>query len=58
MSRAFDRLKVKDNRFFTDSDGHHHLPSRHPFARSGRIVEFRPFYWNVPAYRETVGSSK
>lgn len=21
-----------------------------------RIVEFRPFYWNVPAYRKTVGT--
>ncbi len=25
-------------------------------VRDGRIVEFRPFYWNVPAYRETVRS--
>ena len=24
---------------------------------NGRIVEFRPFYWNVPAYRETVRST-
>ncbi len=23
-------------------------------VRDDRIVEFRPFYWNVPAYRETV----
>ena len=23
-------------------------------VRDARIVEFRPFYWNVPAYRETV----
>ena len=23
-----------------------------------RIVEFRPFYWNVPAYRETVESAR
>ena len=27
-------------------------------ARGGRIVEFRPFYWNVPAYRETVRSAR
>ncbi len=27
-------------------------------VRGDRIVEFRPFYWNVPAYRETVGSSR
>ena len=26
-------------------------------VRGDRIVEFRPFYWNVPAYRETVGSA-
>lgn len=25
-------------------------------VRGEHIVEFRPFYWNVPAYRETVGS--
>ena len=24
-------------------------------VRGDRIVEFRPFYWNVPAYRDTVG---
>ena len=24
---------------------------------NGRIAEFRPFYWNVPAYRETVRSA-
>ena len=23
-------------------------------VRDGRIVEFRPFYWNVPAYRNAV----
>ena len=23
-----------------------------------RIVEFRPFYWNVPAYRDTVRSAR
>ena len=23
-------------------------------VRDDRIVEFRPYYWNVPAYRETV----
>ena len=27
-------------------------------VRDGRIVEFRPFYWNVPAYREAVGSAR
>ena len=75
MSRAFDRLEVKDNRFFTDSDTviiTCRLVTRSRAAgktldlpmtqvvrvRSGRIAEFRPFYWNVPAYRETVGSSK
>ena len=26
-------------------------------VRGGRIVEFRPFYWNVPAYRRTVDDS-
>lgn len=25
-------------------------------VRDERIVEFRPFYWNVPAYRATVGA--
>ncbi len=25
-------------------------------VRGEHIVEFRPFYWNVPAYREAVGS--
>ena len=23
-----------------------------------RIIEFRPFYWNVPAYRDVVGSAR
>ena len=27
-------------------------------VRGDRIVEFRPFYWNVPAYRDTVGSTR
>ena len=27
-------------------------------VRGDRIVEFRPFYWNVPAYRKTVSSSR
>lgn len=27
-------------------------------VRDDRIIEFRPFYWNVPAYRETVGGSR
>ena len=26
-------------------------------TRGERIVEFRPFYWNVPAYRAAVGRS-
>ena len=73
MSRAFDRLAVKDVRFFTDEDTviiTCRLVTRSrasgetldlPMAqvvrvRGERIAEFRPFYWNVPAYRETVGS--
>ncbi len=72
MSRAFDRLDVKDTRFFTDGDTvviTCRLVTRArgsgetldlPMAqvvrvRGDRIIEFRPFYWNVPAYRETVG---
>ena len=75
MSRAFDRLEVKDSRFFTESDTvviTCRLVTRSrasgetldlPMAqvvrvRGDRIVEFRPFYWNVPAYRETVGRSR
>ena len=27
-------------------------------VRGDRIIEFRPFYWNVPAYRDTVGSPR
>ena len=27
-------------------------------VRGGRIVEFRPFYWNVPGYSETVRSTR
>ena len=27
-------------------------------VRAERIVEFRPFYWNVPAYRDAVGSAQ
>ena len=27
-------------------------------VRGRRIVEFRPFYWNVPAYRETIRSAE
>ena len=26
-------------------------------VRDGRIVEFRPFYWNVPAYRAALGEA-
>ena len=75
MSRAFDRLEVRDNRSFTDGDTvvvTCRLITRSRFSgetldlpmaqivrvRGGRIVEFRPFYWNVPAYRQTVGSSR
>ncbi len=75
MSRAFDRLEVKDTRFFTEDDTvviTCRLVTRArasgevldlPMAqvvriRNGRIVEFRPFYWNVPAYREAVGSGR
>ena len=71
MSRAFDRLEVKDTRFFTDGDtvvitcrlvtcsrasGETlDLPMVQVVRVHGdRIVEFRPFYWTVPAYRETV----
>ena len=72
MSRAFDRLEVKDARFLTDGDTvviTCRLVTRSrgtgetldlPMAqvvrvRGGRIVEFRPFYWTVPAYCEAVG---
>ncbi len=73
MSRSFDRLEVRETRFFTDGDtvvitcrlvtrsraSGETLDS--PMAqvvrvRGDRIVEFRPFYWHVPAYRQTVGS--
>ena len=27
-------------------------------VRAERIVEFRPFYWNVPAYGDSVGSAQ
>ena len=27
-------------------------------VRGDHIVEFRPFYWNVPAYRDIVGSGR
>ena len=77
MSAAFDRLEVKDRRFFHEAGAAGdavvitcRLVTRSratgavldlPMAqlvrvREGRIVEFRPFYWNVPAYREAVGS--
>ena len=75
MSRAFDRLAVKDAHFFTDGDTvviTCRLMTRSrasgdtldlPMAQvvrvvGNRIVEFRPFYWNVPAYRETVRSAR
>ena len=74
MSRAFDRLEVRDTRFFTDGDTvviTCRLMTRSrasgqtldlPMAqvvrvRSDRIVEFRPFYWNVPAYGDPVRSA-
>ena len=75
MSRAFDRLDVKNTRFFTNGDTvvvtcRFVTRSRAsgetldlPMAqvvrvRGDRIVEFRPFYWNVPAYCETVRSTR
>ena len=75
MSRAFDRLEVRDNRFFIDGDtvvitcrlvtrsratGETlDLPMTQVVrVRGDRIIEFRPFYWNVPAYCETVRSSQ
>ena len=74
MSRAFDRLEVRDTRFFTDGDTvviTCRLMTRSrasgetldlPMAqvvrvRGDRIVEFRPFYWNVPAYSDIVRSA-
>ena len=71
MSRAFDRLEVKERRFFTEGDtvvitcrlvtrsrasGERlDLPMTQVVrVRNDRIAEFRPFYWNVPAYRGTV----
>ena len=75
MSREFEQLEVKDNRFFTNGDTiviTCRLVTRSRAAgetldlpmtqivrvRGDRIVEFRPFYWNVPAYRKTVSSSR
>ena len=66
MRHAFDQLDVKDARFFTDGDTvviTCRLATRsRAFGetldlpmRGERIIEFRPFYWNVPAYRKTVG---
>ncbi len=71
MSRAFDRLEVRDTRRFVDGDTvviTCRLVTRSrvsgetldlPMAqvvrvRGDRIVEFRPFYWNVPAYQAAV----
>ena len=71
MSRAFDRLDVKDARFFTGADtvvitcrlvtrsrasGETlDLPMTQVVrVRGERIVEFRPFYWNVPAYCKAI----
>lgn len=67
MSAAFDRLEVKDERFFPEGDTviitcrlitrvratgkRLDLPMAQVVRVHGdRIVEFRPFYWNVPAY--------
>ena len=75
MSRAVDRLDVKDTRFFTGGDTviiTCRLVTRSrasaetldlPMAqvvrvRGARIIEFRPFYWNVPAYGETIRSPR
>ena len=75
MSRCFDRLDVKDARFFTGGDtvvitcrfvtrsrasGETlDLPMvQEVRVRGGRIIEFRPFYWNVPAYGNTVRSPR
>ena len=75
MSRAFDRLDVKDARFFIDGDTvvtTCRLVTRSrasgetldmPMTQvvrvvEGRIVEFRPFYWNVPAYDRAVGGRR
>ena len=72
MSWAFDRLEVRDARFFTAGDTvvvtcllvTRARTSREildlPMAQVERvagdpIIEFRPFYWNVPAYRAAVG---
>ena len=74
MSRAFDRLGVKDAQFFTDGDTvviTCRLVTRSRISgelldlpmtqvvrvRGDHIIEFRPFYWNVPAYCETVRSA-
>ena len=71
MSRAFDRLAVRETRFFEEGDtviitcrlvtrsrasGETlDLPMVQVVRVAGeRIVEFRPFYWNVPAYQAAV----
>ena len=71
MSSAFDRLAVRDTRFFEQGDtvivtcrlvtrsresGETlELPMTQVVRVAGeRIVEFRPFYWNVPAYQQAV----
>ncbi len=73
MSRAFDRLDVRDIGFFSHGDtvvvtcrlvtrsrasGQTlDLPMAQVVRVQGdRIIEFRPFYWNVPAYRDAVRS--
>ena len=75
MSRAFDRLEVKDTRFLTEGNtvvitcrlvtrsratGEMlDLPMTQVVCVSNdRIVEFRPFYWNVPAYCDTVRGAR
>ena len=71
MSAAFDRLEVRDRRFFVEGDTvviTCRLVTRSratgevldlPMAqvvrtRGDHIVAFRPFYWNVPAYRAAI----
>ena len=73
MGAAFDRLDVRDRRFFVEGDtvvvacrlltrarasgDMLDMPMTQVIrVRGERIVEFRPFYWNVPAYRAAVGS--
>ena len=70
MSVAFDQLEVKDRQLFAEGDTVVALSAGDSLAqhrrglgrahdaggdrRGERIVEFRPFYWNVPDYRAAV----